>query len=86
MTPGSTAVAHDDDDRGNPMYHALAISHIEAIRRHVDLLHVEELAYLNPAELDPSNLGEIEHAVRELRRICGAAAADQDTAAHEAAR
>lgn len=31
--------------------------------------------YLDPAKLDPSNLGEIEHALRELRKICGLAAA-----------
>ncbi len=58
------------------MYHELAMFHIHTIKSHIASLDLDEKNYRDPSQFGPSNLGEIEHAVSELRRIAGAAAAD----------
>ena len=47
----------------------IMMGHIRAIKDHAKVLYADGLHYQDPEKLDPSNLGEIEHAVSQLRRL-----------------
>lgn len=52
-------------------YSAMSMEHAREIERRAKQIQADLFRYRDPSRLDPSDLGEIEHAVRQLREICG---------------
>ncbi len=78
MTPADEGIAAAKADNASPapMLAALAREHVQTIARRAQTLAADVKNYHDPALFDPSDLGEIGHALEQLRRICGEAAAE----------